>query len=82
MFAVLLCAMTAPVADSLAARDSFGTESCCFTNPRFTGKCTVTPGEDESCSSILAYLNNQESVGKNYCGNTIIRGGWESVDCE
>ena len=56
--------------------------SCCFENPRFTGTCEVTPGEDESCGSILGYLNNPNSVGKMYCGNTKVRGGWTQVSCE
>jgi hypothetical protein len=56
--------------------------SCCFENPRFTGTCAVTPGEDESCGSILGYLNNPNSVGKMYCGNTKVRGGWTQVSCE
>jgi hypothetical protein len=56
-------------------------DRCCFTNPRFTGVCSVTPGEGESCASILAYLNNPSSAGKAYCGGTSIRGGWQQVDC-
>ena len=55
---------------------------CCFENPRYSGTCEVTPGEDESCGSILGYLNNPNSVGKNYCGNTKVRGGWSQVTCE
>lgn len=57
-------------------------DPCCFANPRYTGVCKVVPGEDETCSDILAYLNNQNSVGKSYCGNTTIRGGWTQVDCD
>jgi hypothetical protein len=57
-------------------------ERCCFTNPRYTGVCVVTPAEDETCSSILAYLNNPNSVGKPYCGGTTIRGGWAQVECK
>ena len=56
--------------------------SCCFENPRFSGTCKVTPGPDETCSSILGYLNNPNSVGKAYCGNTKVRGGWTQVSCE
>ncbi len=56
--------------------------SCCFTNPRFTGVCKVVPGEDETCADILAYLNNPNSVGRPYCGNTKVRGGWQQVDCD
>ena len=55
---------------------------CCFSNPRFSGQCKVTPGPDEKCSDILAYLNAQNSVGKAYCGNTTVRGGWATVSCE
>ena len=57
-------------------------EPCCFENPRFSGTCQVTPGPDESCGDILAYLNNPNSVGKAYCGNTKVRGGWSQVPCE
>jgi hypothetical protein len=73
---ILLCAAT-PMADVSAD----AADPCCFTNPRYTGVCTVVPDADETCSSILAYLNNQNSVGKTYCGNTTIRGGWRTVDC-
>jgi hypothetical protein len=55
---------------------------CCFENPRFSGTCEVTPGEGESCGTILGYLNNPNSMGKDYCGNTNIRGGWSQVNCE
>lgn len=57
-------------------------EKCCFTNPRYTGVCVVSPAEDETCSGILAYLNNPNSVGKPYCGGTSIRGGWAQVECK
>ena len=55
---------------------------CCFTSSGFTGVCEVTPGEGETCSSILSYLNSPNSVGKSYCGNTKERGTWKQVDCE
>jgi hypothetical protein len=58
------------------------TKPCCFTNPRYTGVCAVEPGEGESCQSILDYLNNPQSQGKTYCGNTNVRGGWKRVACE
>ena len=44
--------------------------------------CVVEPGENETCASILAYLNNPQSQGKTYCGNTNVRGGWRKVSCE
>jgi hypothetical protein len=57
-------------------------DKCCFTNPRFTGVCVVTPGPEETCATILAYLNDQTSTGRTYCGNTTVRGGWAQVSCE
>ncbi len=74
---VLLCVggTATPLAASEAA-------TCCYSNPRFSGQCEVTLGADEKCSDVLTYLNTQNSVGKNYCGNTTIRGGWTPVTCE
>ncbi len=57
-------------------------DPCCFENPRFSGTCEVTPGPEESCGSILGYLNNPNSVGKAYCGNTKVRGGWTQASCQ
>jgi hypothetical protein len=54
---------------------------CCFQNPRFVGVCEVDPTGDETCASILEYLNNPQSTGKNYCNSTNIRGGWKAVPC-
>jgi hypothetical protein len=69
-------------ADQSVASVQDAKDPCCFTNPRFSGVCKVTPGEDETCASILAYLNNPNSTGKAYCGGTTVRGGWSQVDCE
>ena len=86
MIAALFCALcvsgfvTAAETDETAAATQQG--ACCFENPRFSGTCQVTPGPEESCGSILGYLNNPNSVGKSYCGNTKVRGGWSSVSCE
>ena len=55
---------------------------CCFENPRFSGTCQVQAGPEETCGSILAYLNNPNSVGKAYCGNTTVRGGLSKVSCQ
>jgi hypothetical protein len=54
---------------------------CCFSNAQYTGVCVVEPGEGETCASILDYLNNPQSQGKSYCGNTTIRGGWKKAEC-
>ena len=57
-------------------------ETCCFKNPAYSGVCRVVPAEDETCASILAYLNNPMAQGKSYCGGTKVRQGWTLVDCE
>ena len=54
---------------------------CCFTNPRYVGTCDVEPASDETCATILEYLNNPQSQGKTYCGSTTIRGAWTAVAC-
>ncbi len=54
---------------------------CCFTNPSYAGVCQVQPAKDETCASILSYLNNPMSAGKAYCNSTPIRGGWRQVAC-
>ncbi len=81
---VLGCAAALAGADTVEGTVATTANSgpCCFENPRFSGTCQVTPGPDESCGDILAYLNTPNSVGKGYCGNTPIRGGWSQVACE
>ena len=56
--------------------------TCCVTNPRFAGICSVELAGDETCKDVLAYLNNPASVGKSYCGNTQVRVGWKPVTCQ
>ena len=80
---VLTVAATCPVvAETPASETTIGGDTCCFSNPRYSGTCEVTTGPDETCSDVLAYLNNQASVGKTYCGNTKVRGGWAQIACE
>ena len=69
------------LAPQTMADESTQRPACCFKNPGYVGVCTVQPAEKESCGSILAYLNDPQSQGKDYCGNTTIRGGWMQVDC-
>jgi hypothetical protein len=54
---------------------------CCFERAGYQGTCQVEPSEEETCESILKYLNTPRTVGKDYCGASKLRGGWESVDC-
>lgn len=75
-------AVTVAAESDTASTSVIGGDTCCFTNPQYTGVCEVTTGPDETCADVLAYLNNEASVGKTYCGNTQIRGGWQQVDCE
>jgi uncharacterized protein (TIGR02246 family) len=56
-------------------------ERCCFNNFRYSGGCMVVTGGDETCGDVLAYLNDFNSVGRYYCDNTMIRGGWSLSDC-
>jgi hypothetical protein len=86
MILAIFCALCMSAVVNATESDEVSTtaqqEPCCFTNPRFTGTCQVVPGPDESCGDILAYLNNPNSVGKSYCGNTKVRGGWSQASCE
>ena len=69
-------------ADDAVAQDPSPREDCCFNNRAFSGVCVVKPAKDETCATILAYLNNPQSQGKDYCGKTTIRGGWQQTTCE
>jgi hypothetical protein len=63
------------------ARSANTAEPCCFANEAFTGVCRVVPEQNESCASILAYLNKPNTSGKTYCGASNVRGGWRQVTC-
>ena len=78
----LAASFAVATAEDPVSTDAVAAEKCCFTNPRYSGVCEVTPGEGETCSSILGYLNNPNSSGKAYCGGTAVRGGWSQVACE
>jgi len=82
LFYALCVSGTVAAADTIETVTATESAPCCFENPRFSGTCQVSPGPDESCGSILGYLNNPNSVGKAYCGNTKVRGGWSTVPCE
>ncbi len=79
-----MLAFTSTGSTSLPEQDASpeSRETCCFTNPAYSGVCKVQPSENETCSSILAYLNNPMAQGKSYCGGTKVRQGWAEVDCE
>jgi len=76
-----LVAVAAVAVALIAAQAATAAEPCCFTNQRYSGVCQVVPGQDETCGSILSYLNTPNSTGKGYCAGTDIRGGWTQVDC-
>ena len=81
--AVLVVASATAGAQTLSGEVQQGSATkCCLTNFRYTGACEATPGPGESCRDVLAYLNNLSSAGRQYCGNTIIRGGWTLVPCD
>ncbi|MCI0417461.1 hypothetical protein L0222_32245 [bacterium] len=56
--------------------------ACCFQHDGYQGNCVVTPTDEESCESILEYLNTPGKVGKAYCNGSKLRGGWKQVACE
>ncbi len=76
-----LAAVSAIAATILLPRAAAADENCCLNNFRFAGGCMVVARGSETCSSVLAYLNSFDSVGKNYCDNTIVRGGWTVTTC-
>jgi hypothetical protein len=80
-FVLTLTAATATAQTVSGQVERGGGGVCCLTNFRFTGPCEVTIGPGESCADVLAYLNNFQSAGRQYCGNTITRGGWTAVRC-
>lgn len=85
MMAVLLLlagSVAGTALGDLERGDSQEQTQCCFKNSRYAGVCVVHPGEEETCTSILDYLNNPSSSGKSYCGFTDIRGGWKELSCE
>ena len=79
--AVLVLLLGPPAMRAQDAGPPAATVPCCFTNPQYTGACTVQPAKGESCASIRAYLNDPRSQGKGYCSNTSTRGGWKRVTC-
>jgi len=56
-------------------------DKCCFNNYRFACGCAVVPSGTETCNSILSYLNSFDAVGRYYCDNTMVRGGWTTTVC-
>ena len=78
LLAVLAAALQTRASTAADAKPT----SCCFNNIRYAGVCVVTPSQDQTCSSILAYLNNPSSAGKTYCNNTSVRGGWKQTKCK
>jgi hypothetical protein len=91
-FVAVLLLTTAPGVSPSAATAAPGTcamadgqdprPHCCFVNPSYAGTCEMEPAKDETCDTILQYLNNPMSQGKSYCNGTSIRGGWKSVPCD
>lgn len=79
--AVGILALVCALVIMASAGDESQQETCCFTHPNYSGTCEVTPGEDETCQSVLQYLNTPMSQGKTYCGGTELRGSWELATC-
>ena len=80
--AVTAVAAPRPEVVTEAATVASEERSCCVANPRFAGICKVSLGPEETCQDVLDYLNNAQSKGRTYCGNTDIRMGWAEVECQ
>jgi ketosteroid isomerase-like protein len=65
----------------VAPADVQADDRCCLNNFRFAGGCMVIVRGQETCQDVLSYLNSFQSVGKYYCDNTMIRGGWSQSEC-
>ena len=76
-----LLLVTAIVAILVAPAEVQADENCCLNNYRFAGGCMMIARGSETCGSILGYLNDFNAVGKLYCDNTNVRGGWTLSDC-
>lgn len=61
------------------------TVTCTFSNPGYSGPCSVsetTPrslSPDAACKQVLACLNDVRCATKTYCNATAVRGGWKLV---
>jgi len=77
----LVSALAAITVVTLIPQGAAADENCCLNNYRFAGGCMVVARGSETCSSVLSYLNNFDSVGKYYCDNTTVRGGWTVTTC-
>ncbi len=74
-------AVAAISVSSLLPGTATADENCCLNNYRFAGGCMVVARGSETCSSVQSYLNSFDSVGKYYCDNTTVRGGWTVTTC-
>lgn len=79
--ALALTAATAPAQTVSGQVERSDAGRCCLSNFRYSGICEARVPPGESCGEVLSYLNNFQAVGRQYCGNTIIRGGWTLVSC-
>jgi hypothetical protein len=71
-----------PVGGGIAQAPKEKQDKCCFAHQQYRGTCTEQPAANETCSSILDYLNRSGTTGKSYCNNSDLRGGWKQVSCE
>jgi uncharacterized protein (TIGR02246 family) len=77
----ILLIVTAITSGLIAATEVRADDRCCLNNFRFAGGCMVIVRGQETCQDVLSYLNSFQSVGKYYCDNTTIRGGWSLSEC-
>lgn len=80
---ILLLMLAAAVlyTGSAVGQDDPKPAPCCFNHTGYPNPCKVIPAEDETCDSILEYLNTPGTGGKSYCNGSLLRGDWTAVDC-
>lgn len=78
----LLLALSASLHGAAQAPEGAYTVECVFSNPAYSGRCTVSEETPKAatprkaCETILSCLNDTRCT-KTYCNATTIRGGWK-----
>src|SRR5512140_820447 len=85
LVAIASVSVAAPSAQKMSQSADTYTVECTFTNPAYSGQCTVSEDMPRSlsvrasCNRILGCLNNNQCITKTYCNATSIRSGWKLV---
>ena len=78
----LLLVLSGSLGGAAQAPGETYTVECVFSNPAYSGRCTVSEESPRSaspkqaCGTVLSCLNDAR-CSKTYCDATTIRGGWK-----